>query len=91
MRFKLTKKTNVRSFYIEKYPTDEMGENITKHITFTDVFNCLDNYEHIYELIGVGDSLVRERIFESLANVMGVSYDYIYQQWLMVTFEDIKK
>jgi hypothetical protein len=46
------------------------------------VFKCLDNYENIYDLIGVGDSLVRERIFEALAEIMNVEYDYIYHQWL---------
>ena len=46
------------------------------------VFECLDSYENIYDLLGVGDSLVRERIFEALAEIMNVEYDYIYHQWL---------
>ena len=31
---------------------------------------------------GVYDSLVRERIFEKLAEIIGTDYDYIYDQWV---------
>ena len=32
----------------------------------------------VYEVIGVGDSLVRERLFEALADVTHYDYDTIY-------------
>lgn len=47
------------------------------------MFIALDTYKDVYELIGVGDSLVRERLFRRLAEIMEVDYNYIYQQWLM--------
>ena len=81
MRFKLTKKTNVKAFYLDKYPTDELSQEIDSNINFKMVFECLDSYGNIYDLIGVCDSLVRERIFEALAKAMNVKYNYIYQQW----------
>jgi len=67
---------------MDKYPTDELSQEIDSNISFKMVFECLDNYGNIYDLIGVGDSLVRERIFEALAEIMNVKYDYIYDQWL---------
>jgi len=37
----------------------------------------------VYEYIGVGDSLIRERCFERLAEIAGVSYDEIYSKWVI--------
>tara|TARA_R110000850_G_scaffold231020_1_gene355964 strand:+ start:324 stop:581 length:258 start_codon:yes stop_codon:yes gene_type:complete len=82
MKFKLRATSNVKAFYLDKHPTDELGQEIDSNINFKMVFECLDNYGNIYDLIGVGDSLVRERIFEALAEIMNVKYDYIYDQWL---------
>lgn len=82
MKFKLRPKSNVKAFYQYKYPTDELSKEIDSNISFEMVFECLDNYGNIYDLIGVGDSLIRERIFEALAEIMNVKYDYIYHQWL---------
>jgi hypothetical protein len=36
----------------------------------------------IYQYIGVSDSIVRERLFEKLAETLNVGYDYIYNLWL---------
>ena len=45
-------------------------------------FECLDNYQDVYSLINVHDSLVRERLFNKLADIIRVNYNYIYNQWL---------
>ena len=82
MKFKLRATSNVKAFYLAKYSTDDLGQEIDSNMSFKMVFECLDNYENIYDLIGVCDSLVRERIFEALAKIMNVEYDYIYHQWL---------
>lgn len=56
---------------------------IDPEATFLGAFNCLDNYGDIYIYLGFGvDSVVRERVFERLALLMGVDYGYIYEQWL---------
>lgn len=51
-------------------------------ITFKDVFNTLDSYQDVYKLIGVDDSVVRERVFGKLSEIMKVDYDTIYNKWL---------
>lgn len=72
----------IKDWYVKEYATDELGENINENITFEDLFNTLDNYGDVYKLLGVGDSVIRERVFEKLAEIMEVDYDYIYEQWL---------
>ena len=73
----------IREFYLEAFPTDELGIEINPKATFEGLFRVLDNYGDVYEYIGVGDSLIRERCFEKLAEIMGVDYNEIYDQWLM--------
>ena len=76
-----TLKTNIRDAYQKMYLDDELGLELND-VTFEDLFDTLDNYGSVYKLIGVYDSLVRERLFIMLAEIMIVSYDYIYEQWL---------
>ena len=76
-----TLKTNIRDAYQKMYLDDELGLNLND-VTFEDLFDTLDNYGSVYKLIGVYDSLVRERLFNMLSEIMIVSYDYIYEQWL---------
>jgi len=75
MRFKLDEKTEVRAYYMDKYATDELGAEIRMGVTFKDV----------YDLLNVHDSLVRERVFEALSEIMKCEYDYIFSQWLRRT------
>lgn len=75
-------KLNVKEWYRGEYPTDDLVEKIKDTVTFEDIFEALDNYRDIYNEIGTTDSLVRERIFNKLATLMEVDYDYIYDQWL---------
>ena len=74
---------NMREYYLENFPTDEMGIEINENATFEGLFRVLDNYEDVYEYIGVGDSVIRERMFSRLSEIMGVTYDEVYSQWLM--------
>lgn len=74
--------TTIKSWYLSAFPTDELGQKIRHDITFKDLFTALDNYRDVYELMGVFDSIVRERVFAKLAEIMEVEYNYIYDQWL---------
>ena len=42
-----------------------------------------DIYITLFGSEELGDSLVRERVFDKLAEIMGVDYNYIYEQWLL--------
>tara|TARA_Y100000385_G_scaffold132000_1_gene137302 strand:+ start:115 stop:387 length:273 start_codon:yes stop_codon:yes gene_type:complete len=76
------KSTLLKEYYTRTYKSDELGEELNNNVTFVDLFECLDNYQDVYDLIGVYDSLLRERLFEKLAQMMCVDYDYIYNQWM---------
>ena len=78
----VAKETNIKAWYTAEYPTDECGQDIDPTATFYGLFETLDRHEDVYSYFGVGDSLVRERLFAKLAKIMEVDYDYIYMQWL---------
>ena len=44
--------------------------------------NALNNKQNVYEVMGVADSVVRERLFEYLSLVYDVDYDVVYKKWL---------
>jgi hypothetical protein len=73
----------IKEFYLSNYPTDELGNEIHTKATFIGLFEVLDTYKDVYNYIGVHDSIIRERIFEKLANEMGIDYNEIYNQWLL--------
>ena len=75
--------TKIKEWYMQEYPTDEVGETLNEESTFKDLYEALDNYEDIYDILGgEADSIVRERCFGKLAEIMQVGYDYIYEQWI---------
>ena len=54
---------NIKSWYANKYPNDDMGQEIKDSVTFTDVKKALKDHENVYDILGVNDSVIRERVF----------------------------
>ena len=73
--------TKIRDFYMDRFPTDELGKDINGNATFQDAYECLQVGFNFYAFLGVGDSIVRERVFDALATLMGCSYEHVYYQW----------
>jgi hypothetical protein len=73
---------NIREFYLKAYPTDELGLELNETPTFAGLLNQLIVNGDVYRYIGVADSIVRERLFERLAEELEVSYEYVYQLWI---------
>ena len=73
---------NIRQYYLEAFPTDELGIEINENVTFAGLLNQLIVNGDVYRYIGVFDSIVRERLFERLAEELEVSYEYVYQLWI---------
>jgi hypothetical protein len=71
----------IRQFYLENYPTDDLGLDLNETPTFAGLLNQLIVGGDIYRYIGVGDSLIRERLFERLAEELEVRYGYVYSLW----------
>ena len=72
----------IKEFYLENYSTDELGQELADNATFTGFLHELHLDNDVYEYLGVYDSLVRERLFQELANQLNTSYDYVYNLWL---------
>jgi hypothetical protein len=71
---------NIKKWYLDNF-NDNQGININANADFTE----MDYYEirHIYEYLGDEiDSVIRERVFEKLASLLGVNYSDIYDIWL---------
>ena len=72
----------IREFYVKNYPSDELGVELNETPTFAGLLNQLIVGGDVYRYIGVGDSIVRERLFERLAEELNVKYDYVYDLWI---------
>ena len=73
---------SVRDWYVQDYPTDELGSRIRADVTFDEALGAVARGDGFYDAIGAGDSIVRERIFSELADRYGVGYDDIYEAWI---------
>ena len=74
---------NIREYYLQNFPTDELGLEINPHATFEVLIDVLNNYGDVYQYIAVDDSLMRERLFWELSQLTSTPYDDIYYLWLM--------
>jgi hypothetical protein len=79
---------SIKGFYVDTYPTDELGQEINDEASFEGLNKVLDCNIDVYEYLGVGDSLVRERVFAKLAELMGVSYNVIMDKWSSSDYAD---
>ena len=72
----------LKEYYQNVYPMDELGVEINSEANFVGLMDELHIGGDVYEYIGVHDSIVRERLFEHLAQELNESYDYVYNLWL---------
>jgi hypothetical protein len=72
----------IREFYVKNYPSDDMGDGINPTATFAGLLNQLIVGGDVYEYLYVYDSIIRERLFERLAEELNVKYDYVYNLWI---------
>lgn len=75
-------KATLQSFYTNAFPSDELGLDIDSYATFEDLLFALDDGDvnKVYKLCA-NDSVVRERLFTELANILNVDYDVIYDKF----------
>lgn len=73
--------TDVYTYYNTKFK-DDLGLQLKKHISFQYLYNVLLKHEDVYKAIGISDSVVRERLFDKLADLLDTTYDYVYDLWM---------
>lgn len=76
------KRTNVKKWYTKTYPKDDLGQEIRESINFWSLWSLMSQGYDIYNILGVGDSMIRERVFEKLSEILEIDYNVIYQKWL---------
>lgn len=72
----------VRDWYKVAFPSDEMGDHIREALTFEDASKAVSLGRFFYDVLGVEDSVVRERVFSEIAYRSNVSYDEVYNAWI---------
>lgn len=70
----------IKDWYMGAYKEDDLGDRLNG--TFKGAIQTLLRGEDIYDYIGIGDSLIRERLFSQLSKMLDVDYDEIYNVWL---------
>ena len=74
--------STIKEYYVENFPTDDLGLELNETPTFPGLLNQLIVGGDVYRYIGVTDSVIRERLFERLAEELEVSYKYVKNLWL---------
>lgn len=72
-------------WYAKNFPKDVAAAgSIYMDATFGDLLDILEDgeSEENEELLGLEDSVVRERVFEQLAKMCGCDYEDIYELWI---------
>lgn len=85
------KNINIQDIYRQHYPQDKEGLFINDKTNLLDLADAIVKDEDVYSVIVVRDSIVRERLFYELSNLLCVSYDVIYDTWLGIGAEDKPK
>ena len=71
---------SIKKWYVKAYPTDDLGPELVGN--FAGALETMAKGGDIYDYMGVGDSIVRERLFTRLSEMLGLDYDHIYELWL---------
>jgi hypothetical protein len=72
----------IKDYYLKNFSTDELGLELNDSPTFAGLLHQLLLGECVYKYIGVGDSLIRERLFQGLAKEIETPYDFVYNLWI---------
>ena len=72
----------VRDWYVSAFPSDDLGQEINPALTFIGAVDAIPSGGAFYDALGVGDSCVRERVFDEIARLCDVSYADVYDAWI---------
>lgn len=68
---------DVRDWYMEAFESDELGSEIKENLMFRDIVSEMNENKDFYDIIGVSDSIVRERIMSELSDIINTDYTVI--------------
>lgn len=70
---------SIKEWYASEFKDDELGAEISPKAKFSELEG---NVRDVYGYIGVGDSIIRERVFDEWSKRNKKDYDHIYKKWL---------
>lgn len=76
-----TKNDSIHDWYVDSFPDDDLGDRISD-VTFSEFFEGMKSGRDAYYLLGVVDSVIRERVFDAIADIYGISGNALYELWL---------
>lgn len=75
--------SSVKEWYSRTFPTDELASELNANATFGSVRDAIMSGKDIYTELGYSaDSVVRERVFRQLADVLDLPYKSVYNAWI---------
>lgn len=77
---------SVHVWYRSAFPEDGLGEKIDPDLTFREAEEAVALGGGFYDALGVGDSVVRERVFTEIARRDGIDYGDVYEAWSEVGY-----
>ncbi len=80
--------SDISAWYAAEFSDDEMKDEIYTGVSFQKLNDMLSSND-LYSIIGVDDTVVRERCFSKLAELMQVDYSVIYKKWLNAEILDM--
>lgn len=80
--------SDISAWYAAEFSDDEMKDEIYTGVSFQRLYDMLSSND-LYSIIGIDDTVVRERCFSKLAELMQVDYSVIYEKWLDAEIPDM--
>lgn len=74
--------SSVKEWYLSEFPEDDLGQTLNSKATFQGVYDNIKQVCGLYSYLGVSDSLIRERVFQKLAELLEVDYLDVYDTWV---------
>jgi hypothetical protein len=78
----MSSEKNVGDWYMDAYPSDTLGGKIDDDLTWPALLEGMRKHEDMDNILGVCDSLIRERVFTRLSQLTMLPYDVFYNMWL---------
>ena len=69
---------NIREWYLEIYSNDELKDYVN-NVSFQELKEVISQRDDVYDLIGINDILIRERLFYGLAIYENVDIGEIHE------------
>lgn len=74
--------TKLHEWYMEVFPFDDIGSQLSPEATFNDLYAGLQNHADVDGLFAIRDCIVRDRVLRGLADLMNMEYGYVYDLWI---------